>query len=227
MIDRIVASLHVVTLAMVVASHTTRAAPSSTPDAATGQQDAADDERIVFGGLNTMYTMARADCPSVSVLFRGVTVRPERFKDFGLRSVRIRFADGEDLVFRSLQGEVHVWPEVVFSPDCKRVALLRTTRGPYVIVATRTLRDYLKGRHVAARYLHDEVPCGPEFAYQDLRWVSNSEVEYRSGGGGPMVTRRREIEDAPDRYERKRCLDPKSPLYEGEHKATETDLDPR
>lgn len=227
MIDRIVASLHMVALAMVVALHTTSAAPSSKPNAATGQQNTADDEAIVFGGPNTMYTMARADCPGVSVLFRGVTVRPERFKDFGLRSVKIRFTDGEELVFRSFQDEVHVWPEVVFSPDCKRVALLRHRRGPYVIVATRALRGYLKARHVAARYLHDEVPCGPEFAYQDLRWVSNSEVEYRSGGEGPMVTRRREIEDAPDRYERKRCLDPKSPLYEGEHKATETDLDPR
>jgi hypothetical protein len=209
-----------VALAMAVASCTASAA-GSYPSASSAQDSAVQptdkDDEITFGGPETMYTMARADCRAagVSALWRGVTVRPERFKAAGLRSVRIQFAAGEDFVFQSLPEGVRVWPEVVFSPDCRRVALLATSRGPYVIVATRALRSYLKGRHVAARYLDDQVPCAAEFRYYDLRWLSNDEVEYRSGGEGPMPTRHRRIENAPDHYERKRCLDPNSPLHEG------------
>jgi len=205
----------VVAVALAIASCTAHAA-GSYPSKAASAPDGGSDDDVTFGGPESMHTLARTDCRAagVSALWRGVTVHPERLQSFGLRAVNIRFADGEEVTFRSIAGEVHAWPEVVFSPDCRRVALLGTRHGPYVIVATRLLRRYLKGGHVAARYLRDDVPCEPELVYQDLKWRSNDEVEYRSGAG-ELILRRRRVDEAADRDERARCLDPKSPLYEG------------
>lgn len=108
----------------------------------------------------------------------------------------------------------HDLPEVVFSPDCARVALLDDRNGPYVIVATADLLAYARGIDVPARYLDDQVPCTLGFVYSDLRWRSATEVEYRSGGD-PFEWRRVDVTRAPDRLVPKPCLDPRSPLYKG------------
>src|SRR5262245_16427783 len=108
----------------------------------------------------------------------------------------------------------HDVPEVVFSPDCARVALLEDRHGPYVVVATADLLAHARGARVPARYLDDQVPCALGFVYSDLRWRSPTEVEYRSGGE-PFEWRRVDVTRAPDRLVPKPCLDPHSPLHEG------------
>lgn len=108
----------------------------------------------------------------------------------------------------------HDVPEVVFSPDCTRVALLRDRHGPYVVIATTDLLAYVRAVDVPARYLDDQVPCMLGFVYSDLRWRSATEVEYRSGGD-PFEWHRVDITHAPSRLVPKPCLDSQSPLYEG------------
>ena len=171
-------------------------------------------EDVEFGGPETMYTLAEVGCPAggVTAIWRGVTVRPAALKDRGLRSVRVRFADGEELELASMDVS-YDWPEVAFSPDCRRAALLRSRHGPYLVVATQDLRRHLRGESVPVRYLDDQEGCALEFVYQGLRWLSNDTVEYRSGGE-PMATRRVNVDQAPDHLIAKPCTDPKSQLYQ-------------
>ncbi len=99
----------------------------------------------------------------VSFEFRGDPVRYE-FKPSG----RIEFSD---------------WAFELFSPDGKWVLLLQDRFGPYHVVSTRKLKDYLRGKVKPEKV--ERAPVGPAEAalvHSAARWLSNDEFEYRVGG---------------------------------------------
>jgi hypothetical protein len=78
------------------------------------------------------------------------------------------------------------WFFDIFSPDGKWVLLPQGHYGPYHVVATSDLKDYLAGKKPPAKVLQ-EATGGTQQAlvHMDARWVANDEVEYKVGGETP------------------------------------------
>ncbi len=85
--------------------------------------------------------------------------------------------------FRPL-GELYFsdWSFEVFSPDGKWALLLQDRFGPYHVVSTQNLRDYLEGTVPPDKVEQAFVPSGlAALVHSNGRWVSDTEFEYQVG----------------------------------------------
>jgi len=158
--------------------------------------------------------ITEATCAGAGVTARwlGMPVEPGMARERGLRRLELRRADGSTVRWRDVNDGAD-WPEVVFAPDCARVAVLLDRHGPYVVVPTAQLVQLAQGVASDAHYLDDQEPCALALVYSDLRWRSPTVVEYRSGGE-PMATRTADVTRAPTARLTHPCRDPKRALYE-------------
>lgn len=84
------------------------------------------------------------------------------------------------------------WSFDIFSPDCKHVLLLYSHNGPYHIVRTARLAEYLRGgkpAHVLAGKPDRKGVTGTG-VFHDGAWLSNNEVSYQWGCFDPPITTR-------------------------------------
>jgi hypothetical protein len=93
-------------------------------------------------------------CGAVTAVFsgsaealQGLAVDGPPPKSFGVESLAFRFADGTQRGFVP-QGQLFFsdWRFDIFSPDCAWTALLVDHYGPYHLVKTAELKDYLAGK---------------------------------------------------------------------------------
>jgi hypothetical protein len=163
------------------------------------------------GGLRVI---AEATCPGsdLAIVWRGVAVKSGLLPERGLRRVELRRADGT--VTKWLDADEGAdWPEVVFAPDCARVAMLLNRHGPIEVIATAQLARFAAGAATEIHYLDDQEPCALTFVYEGLAWESATVLRYRSGGE-PMKARQADVTRAPTTRSPRPCRDPASPLYE-------------
>jgi len=113
----------------------------------------------------------------------------------GFRRLELRTPGGTALPWVvNNTGSVYDWPEIIFAPDCARVAVHLGRYDPYTIVQTAEFAAYARGQRIAARYLDDRDPCVlSEYAYSDLCWLSPDRVEYRFSPPNPMRWRRVDV----------------------------------
>jgi hypothetical protein len=166
------------------------------------------------GSAGELRMIAETTCAGagVTAIWLGVAVEPGLSRERGLRRLQLRRADGSTVRWRDVNDGAD-WPEIVFAPDCARVAVLLDRHGPYVVVPTAQLVRFAEGAPSDAHYLDDQPPCALAFTYSDLRWRSPTEVEYRAGGE-PMTMRTADVTRAPTTRLAHPCRDPASPLYE-------------
>lgn len=79
-------------------------------------------------------------------------------------------------------GELYFsdWTLDIFSPDGAYVLLLQDHYGPYHVVATDKLKEYLTGRAKADYVVTNESrkPDEPAQVYHDGHWISPTEIQY-------------------------------------------------
>ncbi len=100
---------------------------------------------------------------------------------FGVESLWFTFAgDGRAYPFKP-RGELFFsdWRFDIFSPDGKRVLLLQDHHGPYHVMGTARLKDYLTGR-AGPDDVVGRIPKPGEAAavHSDGRWASEKEIRY-------------------------------------------------
>jgi tetratricopeptide (TPR) repeat protein len=100
---------------------------------------------------------------------------------FGVESLWFTFA-GDDRAYPfQPKGELFFsdWRFDIFSPDGKRVLLLQDHYGPYHVMQTARLKDYLKGR-AGPDDVVGRIPKPGEAAavHSDGRWASDKEIHY-------------------------------------------------
>ena len=111
--------------------------------------------------------------------------------EFGVEKLIFEFSkDKERIVFQP-KGQPYFsnWDFNIFSPDYRYVALLQDHYGPYHIIPTENLRDYLLGKNTSFEIVSGRGPDGPGVIHGNIKWVSNDTVEFSAGccGGGYMV----------------------------------------
>ena len=102
----------------------------------------------------------------------------------GVESLSFTFAGDPRRYLFQPAGKLHFsdWRFDIFSPDGNHVLLLQDRFGPYHVVATRHLRDYLVGKagpdeEVAYR----PSPQGFVPVHEQARWISATEFEFVAG----------------------------------------------
>lgn len=100
---------------------------------------------------------------------------------FGIRGLWFTFA-GDDRIYRfKPEGELFFsdWRFGIFSPDGKRVLLLQDRFGPYHVVRTARLKDYLGGHAQPDEIVGRKRKTGETAAvHEDGAWLSNTEIRY-------------------------------------------------
>jgi len=81
------------------------------------------------------------------------------------------------------------WDFEIFSPDGEWVVLLQSTDGPYHVVATSRLKQYLLGEAGPDAVLEQLTESETALLYSGARWLSATELEYRVGGETDFVFR--------------------------------------
>lgn len=112
--------------------------------------------------------------------------------EYGVESLAFTFAgDPRRYPFRPT-GQLHFsdWRFDIFSPGGNHVLLLQDRFGPYHVVATQRLRDYLLGKagpdqEVAYR----PSPQGFVPVHEQARWLSATEFEFVAGSETPETIR--------------------------------------
>jgi len=101
--------------------------------------------------------------------------------DFGVQALWFTFdGDSRSYLFKP-KGELFFsdWSFDLFSPDGAHVLLLQDHYGPYHVVATDRLRDYLMGRakpnYVVTRRGR---PTDPAKVHRDGHWLSAREIQF-------------------------------------------------
>lgn len=99
--------------------------------------------------------------------------------------------DGKAYLFRP-SGTLYFsdWRFGVFSPGGRHALLLQDRFGPYHVVATRRLRDYLRGRAAPDEVLRTEAGAGA-LVHGKARWLSPDELSYEAAGETPIPVRHR------------------------------------
>lgn len=100
---------------------------------------------------------------------------------FGVQALWFSFR-GDDAVYPfKPDGGVSFWGWNldIFSPDGKRVLLLQNRYGPYHVVRTSRLKDYLRGRAKADEIV-GQIPKPGETAaiHEEARWLSATRLRY-------------------------------------------------
>lgn len=100
---------------------------------------------------------------------------------FGVQALWFSFK-GDAAIYRFKPGagvSFWEWNLDIFSPDGKRVLLLQDRYGPYHVVRTGRLKEYLRGRTKADEIV-GRIPKAGEMAavHEDARWLSATELRY-------------------------------------------------
>lgn len=89
-------------------------------------------------------------------------------------------------------GELYFsdWRLDIFSPDGAHVLLLQDHYGPYHVVATDKLKEYLTGRAKADYVVTNESrkPDEPAQVHHDGHWISSSEIQFKVSCCGSTET---------------------------------------
>jgi hypothetical protein len=104
---------------------------------------------------------------------------------FGCTRLTFSFKDSKTAYEFKPQGELYFsdWTFDIFSPDGKWVLLLQDRFGPYHVVATSHLADYLEGKAKPDKVVTVPRPEGQQaLVHSGAHWVSPSEIEYQVGG---------------------------------------------
>ena len=101
--------------------------------------------------------------------------------EFGVSVLWFTF-EGEDTPYVFMpEGELFFsdWRFDLFSPDGAHVLLLQDHYGPYHIVATHRLKDYLLG-HAKPDYVVTQMtkPGDPALVHSEGHWVSEKEIRF-------------------------------------------------
>lgn len=124
----------------------------------------------------------RVACGDVTAIWRGERGGAiELWFELGKGATPIRMPTG-DLFWSDLSSDI-------FSPDCSHVLLLYSHNGPYHIVRTARLAEYLRGAapdHVLAGEPDPKGVTGTG-VFHDGAWVSNTTVRYQWGCCDPPV----------------------------------------
>lgn len=104
---------------------------------------------------------------------------------FGTTRLFFTFKDSKTALVFEPKGELYFsdWTFDIFSPDGKWVLLLQDRFGPYHVVATARLADYLQGKAPPDKVVTVPRPEGQQaLVHSKGRWVSPTEIEYQVGG---------------------------------------------
>lgn len=104
---------------------------------------------------------------------------------FGTTRLYFTFKDSKTALEFKPAGELYFsdWTFDVFSPDGKWVLLLQDRFGPYHVVATSRLADYLQGKAQPDKVVTVPRPAGQQaLVHSQGRWISPTEIEYQVGG---------------------------------------------
>jgi hypothetical protein len=104
---------------------------------------------------------------------------------FGAERLFFTFKDSKTALVFKPEGELFFsdWSFDIFSPDGKWVLLLQDRFGPYHVVATSRLADYLQGKAKPDKVVTVPRPEGQQaLVHSGAKWVSPAEIEYRVGG---------------------------------------------
>jgi hypothetical protein len=128
--------------------------------------------------------LARKTCGTApTAIWRGHRSEPydgvEISIEYGFEQLAFVFADGTELPVEPV-GTLYFsdWRQEIFAPDCKHVVLLQDRFGPYHIVATEHLREYLSGRHPADHVVAGNSGCTSAAVHGDARWLDADTLEY-------------------------------------------------
>jgi len=115
--------------------------------------------------------------------------------EFGVRALWFTFdGDSKSYVFKP-KGELFFsdWSFDLFSPDGAHVLLLQDHYGPYHVIATGRLKDYLMGR-AKPNYVVTKPgrPTDPAKVHRDGHWISAREIQFTVAccGGRETITYR-------------------------------------
>lgn len=122
-------------------------------------------------------TLHAVQCLAVSAEWLGAApTEPNAPRAFGATALRFRI-DGKPVEFQPAGGlEFSDWSFDVFSPDCRRVALLQDHYGPYHVVKLDGLTAYLAGGSPEA--IVEKKGEAEAMVHGDLRWVSGERLEF-------------------------------------------------
>ncbi|MFO0601340.1 MAG: hypothetical protein U0228_38885 [Myxococcaceae bacterium] len=100
-------------------------------------------------------------------------------KRFGVESLAFKFADGTSRGFTT-QGQLFFndWAFDVFSPDCATVVLLSDHYGPFHVVKTSELKDYLLGKVKPVVVAAPAASGATASVHDSLTWVDASTFEF-------------------------------------------------
>lgn len=122
----------------------------------------------------------RISVPGVTAHYGGE--RPDNAPlRFGVTALWFTFSnDKETYRFKPEVGlSFWEWNLEIFSPDGKRVALLQDRYGPYHIVRTDRLKDYLRGRALPDETVGRKPKAGEiSSIHEDAAWLSNDQFRY-------------------------------------------------
>lgn len=155
-------------------------------------------ENTASGPVTSHDELARVACGDASVTWLGDAAAGAADPVDGVREIVVQVG-AESITWAYFDGtRMADLPKVTFSPDCRHAAVLPWRFGPYLVVATDSLVAYAAGSKVMLRYLDDAPPCGLGYIYGDLRWTSNTTVEYWSdSSNSPRTDREADITSAP------------------------------
>jgi hypothetical protein len=148
-------------------------------------------------GLVELETVA-CEAGGVTAHWRGHTPEDGEPAAYATEAIVFSFAsDGKERLFDpagTLVGSDIRFD--VFSPDCKHVLLLQDRFGPYHLVATARLADYLDGKGPPDKAFDSGYETSA-LVHHSAAWLSNDELEFRAGGETDMVLRYRVGDPAP------------------------------
>jgi hypothetical protein len=141
--------------------------------------------------------LARARCADTTAIWSGID--PNEAPDdhypieYGFHSLAFHFDAGphagETIAFEP-RGSLFFsdWRREIFSPDCRRVALLQDRFGPYHVVEIDRLPEYLRGQAEPEAVLTWCSGCTSAAVHADARWVDADTLVYEAGACGTSET---------------------------------------
>lgn len=104
---------------------------------------------------------------------------------FGTSRLYFTFKDSKTALEFKPTGEIFFsdWSFDIFSPDGKWVALLQDRFGPYHLISTSKLADYLQGKTTPDKVVTVPRNAGEQaLVHSGAHWISPTELEYQVGG---------------------------------------------
>jgi hypothetical protein len=118
---------------------------------------------------------------AITAHFGGERPPPGTPVEYGISTLWFTFAGDTHTYAFKPTGELYFsdWRSDVFSPDGAHVLLLQDRFGPYHVVATQRLKDFLMGSSGPDHMVTKSVPSHePAMIHSDGHWVSSREISF-------------------------------------------------